>query len=92
MWYSGREKYDFNNPGFKPGAGNFTQLVWADSKKMGVGAAQAKRYFFRKSGFFSKSFSGKIYVVARFQPSGNIIMTPPGEKETFNKNVLVKKY
>lgn len=78
VWYSGKDKYDFNNPGFKPGAGNFTQLVWADSKKMGVGAAQAK--------------SGKIYVVARFQPSGNIIMTPPGERETFNKNVKVTKH
>ena len=46
VWYSGREKYDFNNPGFKPGAGNFTQLVWTDSKKIGVGAAQAKRLVF----------------------------------------------
>ena len=36
--------------------------------------------------------SGKIYVVARFKPSGNVIMTPPGERETFNKNVLVRKY
>ena len=35
--------------------------------------------------------SGKIYVVARFKPSGNIIMTPPGERETFNRNVLVRK-
>ena len=43
VWYNGKDKYDFNNPGFKPGAGNFTQLVWADSKKIGVGAAQAKR-------------------------------------------------
>ena len=56
VWYSGREKYDFNNPGFKPGAGNFTQLVWADSKKMGVGAAQAKRYFFGKIWKFFKVF------------------------------------
>jgi len=77
VWYGGKEKYDFNNPGFKPGSGNFTQLVWADSKEMGIAASEAK--------------SGKIYVVARFKPSGNIIMTPPGERETFNRNVLVRK-
>lgn len=77
VWYNGKENYDFNNPGFKPGSGNFTQLVWADSQEMGVAASEAK--------------SGKIYVVARFKPSGNIIMTPPGEHETFNRNVKVRK-
>jgi len=77
VWYNGKDKYDFNEPGFKPGSGNFTQLVWADSKEIGVAAAQAK--------------SGKIYVVARFKPSGNVIMTPPGERATFNKNVFVRK-
>ena len=43
VWYGGKEKYDFNNPGFKPGCGNFTQLVWADSKEMGIAASEAKR-------------------------------------------------
>ena len=50
----------------------------------------------KKLSFFSDlvtlfKLSGKIYVVARFKPSGNIIMTPPGERETFNRNVLVRK-
>jgi len=79
VWLSGRDKYDFNNPGFKQGCGNFTQIVWADTREIGVGAAECSK-------------SGKIYVVARFKPSGNVIMTPPGERETFNKNVLVRKY
>ena len=70
VWYSGREKYDFNNPGFKPGAGNFTQLVWTDSKKIGVGAAQAKRFvscllrlklnpFFQRENIRRRSISAK---------------------------------
>lgn len=73
-WYGGCEKYNFRKPGWQQGCGNFTQLVWAETTTVGVGAAESK--------------SGKIYVCARFQPPGNMIITPPGEEATFIKNVF----
>lgn len=73
-WHGGKEKYNFNKPGWQPGSGNFTQLVWADTENFGVAAAQSK--------------SGKIYVCARFSPPGNVIVTPPGEAACFEKNVF----
>jgi len=73
-WYSGKDGYDFHKPTWKPECGNFTQLVWQSSQKVGVGA--------------SCSESGVIYVVAHFKPAGNMILTPPGEEESFRKNVF----
>jgi len=72
-WYGGSEKYNFKKPGWQQGCGNFTQLVWSSSTHVGVGAAESK--------------SGKVYVCARFKPPGNLIVTPPGEEETFKTNV-----
>ena len=37
--------------------GHFTQIVWKESKKLGIGKAQ--------------SSSGKIFVVANYDPAGN---------------------
>jgi len=74
-WYKGAEKYDFKKSKWQQGCGNFTQLVWADSTHVGVGAAESKE-------------SKKIYVVARFTPPGNLVITPPGEEATFKKNVF----
>jgi len=73
-WYGGSQKYNFSKPGWQQGCGNFTQLVWANSTHVGVGAAESK--------------SGKVFVCARFKPPGNLIVTPPGEEETFKKNVF----
>ncbi|CAH3169732.1 unnamed protein product [Porites evermanni] len=56
-WYSEVEKYDFNNPGFKSGIGHFTQVVWKETKELGIAKA--------------KSDDGKIFVVARYHPAGN---------------------
>lgn len=41
------------------GTGHFTQVVWKDSKELGVGCTKAK--------------NGKIYVVANYYPPGNYI-------------------
>lgn len=73
-WYAGSQKFNFKKPGWQQGCGNFTQLVWADSNAVGVGAAVSK--------------TGKVYVCARFTPPGNLIITPPGEEATFKKNVF----
>ncbi|KAL0965122.1 hypothetical protein UPYG_G00277100 [Umbra pygmaea] len=61
-WYKNIEKYDFSTPGFKNGAGNFTQMVWRSSKQLGVGLATDGQ--------------GKFIAVAFYDPGGNI--TNPG--------------
>ena len=51
--------YDFRSPGFRSGTGHFTQIVWQESTELGVGKA--------------KGSNGKIIVVARYRPPGNVI-------------------
>ncbi|XP_012287190.2 repressed by EFG1 protein 1 [Orussus abietinus] len=61
-WYSAVRQYDF----FKEpdvlhanvNAGHFTQLIWASSRYFGVGKARSR--------------SGKIIVVANYEPVGNV--------------------
>ncbi|XP_032904586.1 uncharacterized protein LOC116990755 [Amblyraja radiata] len=62
LWYNEIEKYDFSSPGFQKNCGHFTQLVWRDTKEMGVGLASDGK--------------GLTVVVAQFDPAGNI--TNPG--------------
>ena len=57
-WYNEIEDYDFNNPGWQPGTGHFTQVVWAASSQIGVGVASA---------------GGINFVVAQYSPRGNIL-------------------
>lgn len=58
MWYEEHDKYSFRNPGFSSTTGHFTQIVWQNSKEMGAGKAV--------------SSSGAQFVVARYQPPGNV--------------------
>nr|XP_058942718.1 ectin-like [Pocillopora verrucosa] len=63
-WYDREEpKYDYRNPGFSPETGQFTQVVWKDTRAVGV--AQASR---------GSGFSKQIFIVARYSPSGNFIL------------------
>ncbi|BHF79599.1 hypothetical protein SprV_0702272000 [Sparganum proliferum] len=56
-WYSESQHYDFKkNTG--QGCGHFTQLIWKDTKKVGLGIARSKD---RKA----------IYIVAHYYPPGN---------------------
>ncbi|KAK1119368.1 hypothetical protein K0M31_013202 [Melipona bicolor] len=61
-WYSAVKQYDFlKEPDIlhaNVNAGHFTQLIWASSRCFGVGKARSR--------------SGKIIVVANYQPVGNI--------------------
>lgn len=57
-WYDESKHHKFGEePSGSLKSGNFTQMVWKDSKKFGVAAA--------------KSNSNKIYVVACYDPPGN---------------------
>jgi len=58
MWYEEHDKYRYGNPGFSTQTGHFTQIVWQSSKEMGVGKAV--------------SSTGAQFVVARYQPPGNV--------------------
>lgn len=62
-WYDEIQDYDFEKQKAKPGKkfkdiGHFTQLVWKDSKRLGMG--------------FAKIDKG-IYVVALYDPPGNYV-------------------
>uniref|UniRef100_T1GJX7 SCP domain-containing protein n=1 Tax=Megaselia scalaris TaxID=36166 RepID=T1GJX7_MEGSC len=56
-WYDEIKLYDFQKPVFDPKIGHFTQLVWKNSKKLGVAIAQKEK---------------TIIVVANYDPPGNI--------------------
>ena len=58
MWYREIEQYNFNNPGFASGTGHFTQLVWAETREVGMGKA---------------SVGGQTFVVANYIPPGNVV-------------------
>ncbi|CAF0913474.1 unnamed protein product [Adineta steineri] len=60
-WYDEISKYDFDDPKFTEEAGHFTQLLWKDSKKLGVGFATGKH----------KS-KHTLYIVAHYSPAGNV--------------------
>ncbi|KAJ1145494.1 hypothetical protein NDU88_011780 [Pleurodeles waltl] len=75
-WYSEIKNYDFGRPGFKSNTGHFTQVVWKDSKEVGVGIATDGR--------------GLYFVVGQYSPAGNITnsgyfeknVLPPGTSPT----------
>ncbi|MGW3953658.1 CAP domain-containing protein [Streptomyces sp. NPDC004752] len=60
-WYTEAPEYDFDNPGFNPRAGHFTQLVWRRSALIGaaraVGGAPGKY---------------ETYITVEFENRGNI--------------------
>ena len=58
-WYSEKSKYDFSGDSDSGSAGHFTQLVWKDSKELGVG--------------YAKSRDGGVYVVCNYYPAGNYL-------------------
>lgn len=59
MWYSEVNKYDFDNPGYAPNTGHFTQLVWVNTKRIGVGVTVGS--------------SSEVYVVMNYDPPGNYL-------------------
>ena len=58
-WYSEIKDYNFRNPDEYGDTGHFTQVVWKESKELGIG--------------YAKSRSGNYYGVANYYPAGNFI-------------------
>ncbi|KAM7351071.1 Golgi-associated plant pathogenesis-related protein 1-like, partial [Cochliomyia hominivorax] len=57
-WYNGIKDYDFQRPGYSPATAGFTQVIWKNSKQLGVGIAK---------------FGYSTYVVCNYDPKGNIL-------------------
>ncbi|KAM4528062.1 Golgi-associated plant pathogenesis-related protein 1-like isoform 1-T2 [Odontesthes bonariensis] len=55
-WYSEIKDYDFSKPGFHSNTGHFTQVVWKNSKELGVGMATS---------------GNMVFVVGQYRPAGN---------------------
>lgn len=60
-WYSEIAAYDFNKPEYSPKTGHFTQVVWKESERMGVGYAVTV-----------EDSQNVVYVVALYSPGGNV--------------------
>ncbi|KAF9409664.1 hypothetical protein HW555_011038 [Spodoptera exigua] len=58
-WYSEVSFHRFGQEPLDLKSGHFTQIVWEDTKEVGVGMAKSK--------------DGHIYVVANYNPPGNVI-------------------
>lgn len=59
MWYDEVKDYDFETPAFNAKCGHFTQMIWRDTKEIGVAKSVAE--------------DGSQYVVARYNPPGNVL-------------------
>ena len=57
-WYDEESMYDYGRPGFSMATAHFTQVVWIGTSNFGIAKATAA--------------SGKVYVVARYSPPGNV--------------------
>lgn len=56
-WFNERFKYSYNNPKYSTSTGHFTQLVWKNTKYLGIGIARSSK---------------GVYVCASYDPSGNV--------------------
>uniref|UniRef100_A0AC35F9X4 SCP domain-containing protein n=1 Tax=Panagrolaimus sp. PS1159 TaxID=55785 RepID=A0AC35F9X4_9BILA len=59
LWYSGVSRINFSNVERSTDCLHFTQIVWKSSKKIGIGISRS-------------SNTGKYYIVANFDPAGNM--------------------
>jgi len=58
-WYSEIEQHEFGVEPRSMGTGHFTQVIWKNSKNLGIAKAQ--------------SSTGKVIVVANYEPAGNFV-------------------
>jgi uncharacterized protein YkwD len=58
IWYDEVREYNFDSAGFNMNTGHFTQVVWKDTRYMGIGIAVSQ--------------SGTCYIVSNYYPPGNV--------------------
>lgn len=58
LWYNENSKYSYGSGTFSSATGHFTQIVWKNSKYLGIGVARSSR---------------GVYVCASYDPPGNVI-------------------
>lgn len=56
-WYDENKKYNYRIGAFTSSTGHFTQVVWKDSKYLGLGISRKEK---------------AVYVVAEYDPRGNV--------------------
>ena len=59
-WYDEVSMHNFQRPKFSKETGHFTQMVWKDTKSMGVGVAHSPD-------------GREVYIVTNYYPAGNIV-------------------
>uniref|UniRef100_A0A8D0AEU2 SCP domain-containing protein n=1 Tax=Sander lucioperca TaxID=283035 RepID=A0A8D0AEU2_SANLU len=76
-WYSEIKNYNWSRPGFSSNTGHFTQVVWKDSKELGVGMA---------------TDGHKVFVVGQYRPAGNMNMAGFFEKNVLPKGNILPQF
>ncbi|KAM7416857.1 hypothetical protein PAMA_018773 [Pampus argenteus] len=71
-WYSEIKDYDWSKPGFSGATGHFTQVVWKESTKLGLGMA---------------TDGNKVFVVGQYRPRGNMNMEGYFEENVLPKGL-----
>lgn len=61
LWYSQARNYSYSDPRLNADTDTFTQVIWKDTKEVGIGCAKS-----------SSNPTGPMYVVALYKPAGNI--------------------
>lgn len=61
LWYSQARNYSYSDPRLNADTDTFTQVVWKDTKEVGVGCAKSP-----------SNEAGPMFVVALYKPAGNI--------------------
>lgn len=64
-WYQQHKDFDLDRPTLAATTGHFTQLVWRKTRRLGVGVA--------RSDCGSNGSGGQYYVVANYDPPGNVV-------------------
>lgn len=82
-WYAEMSQHVFHKEPTTLKTGHFTQVVWRESRELGVGMA--------------KNRSGEVFIVANYDPPGNYIgsfeknVLPPVDSDAKSRNSLEKE-